>query len=66
MIATTAGTPNFRTLLDMALEIRETRLQGCKILVAKRILRHAAMHLERAHRSDDHCGRGIEARPGGI
>ncbi len=39
---------------DMPLQIGEPSLQGGQILAAERVLRRAAMHLERANGGDDH------------
>eukprot|EP01036_Dinobryon_divergens_P042637 gene42637-56672_t len=49
-------------VLDMSTEIDQPLAQRVEVLLAELILRHAAMHLQRAHRGNDHDSGRREAR----
>ncbi len=57
LIATTAGTPNFCDVLDVAQQVGDADLDRIDVLgLPRSALADAAVHLERAHGGDDHDG----------
>ena len=65
LIATTAGTPNLRTFSMCRPRLARPFVERLEVLLAELVLGHAAMHLEGAHRGDDHRRGRLEARPCG-